>query len=139
MDLTTTVVGSYPTTPTKKELMQSVYGKDPFLKSIQGAVEDQTAAGVGIISDGQTRGDMIRIITQRVGGFSDEGGVIRVVDGFYRKGDIVTEDFRYAKKIAGETRVKGIMTGPVTIAIFVKNEHYKDKRDLVLDLACAVA
>jgi 5-methyltetrahydropteroyltriglutamate--homocysteine methyltransferase len=139
MKLTTTVVGSYPTAPTKKELMQSVYGKDPFFKSIEEAVGDQVAAGVDIISDGQTRGDMIRIVTQRVGGFVDEGGVVRVVDELYRKGDIVTEEFKHAKRIAGGTRVKGILTGPMTIAIFVKNEHYRDRRDLVLDLAGIIA
>jgi len=139
--LITTVVGSYPVQPTKADLLKSLHGKDPYVDCIAEAVKDQIKAGVDVISDGQTRADMIRLVTQKLKGFRDDGkGRIRVVGKIEPKDEIVTKDFLYAKRFADDKAlVKGILTGPCTIASFLQNEHYKDPKELVLDLAGAIA
>ena len=59
-----TVVGSLPVEKNKpsnfKDKILNIFGAyDPFKNAIQNAVFTQLDAGVDIISDGQTRGDMI--------------------------------------------------------------------------------
>ncbi|HLY32463.1 MAG TPA: hypothetical protein VKQ36_15670, partial [Ktedonobacterales bacterium] len=58
LPLLTTVVGSYPTDGL------------PPRRAIQRAVEDQIAAGIDLISDGQVRGDMIAIFARAIPGFA---------------------------------------------------------------------
>lgn len=138
--LITTVIGSYPVQPTKAELVSALYGKDPFLKCIDESVNDQIAAGVDIISDGQVRADMIRLVTAKLKGFRDDGGRIRVAEKIEYNGDIVTKDFIHAKNAADDKAlVKGILTGPCTLASFLKNEYYADAKTLIFDLADALA
>ena len=139
-ELITTVVGSYPSEPSKTELMGGMYGKDPYLKSITRAVKDQINAGIDIISDGQTRGDMIRIFTNRIGGLSEVDGVIQVVGRIQHTQDILGEDFKYAKKVTEEKALlKGVITGPNTLASFLQNQYYGVKKSLLFDLAGVLA
>ncbi|MBN2518404.1 MAG: methionine synthase [Candidatus Altiarchaeota archaeon] len=139
-DLITTVVGSYPAEPSRAELMGGMYGKDPYLKSIERAVKDQVDAGVEIISDGQTRGDMIRIFTNKISGIAEADGVIRVTGRIQHNQDILGEDFRYAREVAGsKALVKGVITGPNTLASFVQNAYYGVRKSLLFDLANVLA
>lgn len=111
-------------------------GNDPYLKSIKEAIRDQIRAGVDIISDGQTRGDMISSIASKLDGI--EGDKIKW--DVRHKGDITTKDYLQAEMFAeGRALVKGILTGPFTLASYLKNEHYKDPRELILDIAGALA
>lgn len=106
--LLTTVVGSYPT------------GDLPPRRAVQRAVEDQLAAGIELIADGQVRGDMIATFAARIPGFAQAAdGVWEVVDALdLPAAPITADDFALARRIAGQrATVKGIVTGPVTLAL----------------------
>ena len=106
--LLTTVVGSYPT------------GGLPPRRAIQRAVEDQIAAGVELIGDGQPRGDMIGAFAGRIPGFrlADDGvwEVAAALD--LPDAPIAALDYAFARGLAaGRAELKGIVTGPITLAL----------------------
>jgi len=98
----TTVIGSYP-------LKFAELGPD----AIRLAVEDQLAAGIDLVTDGQTRYDMIEYFARAVEGYEYDGK--SVITGKIGRGrpDEFVSDFRLAKSYA--PRVKGRITGPVTL------------------------
>ncbi|MDD1708941.1 MAG: methionine synthase [Methanoregulaceae archaeon] len=130
--LPTTVVGSYPV----------VTGKgfsgilDPFRAAVRTAVSDQLAAGIDIISDGQVRGDMVKIFTSRLPGMRGTEVIGKVSPP---ESPITLGDTRYA--IGRAPRVKGIITGPTTLsfALHISTPVYRDRQDLAMDLATALA
>lgn len=108
LPLMTTVVGSYPTD-----------GMPPR-RAIQRAIEDQVAAGIELVSDGQPRGDMISVFTAHIPGFRRaDDGVWEVVDALdLPRAPIAVEDFALARQLlAGRAELKGIVTGPMTLAL----------------------
>ena len=130
--LPTTVVGSYPV----------VTGKgfsgilDPYRDAVRTAVSDQLAAGIDIISDGQVRGDMVKIFTSRVPGLKGADVIGKVTPP---EDPITLGDTRYA--ISQAPRVKGIITGPTTLsfALHISTPIYRDRSELAVDLARALA
>lgn len=103
----TTVIGSYP-----------VVGEG--LEAIRTAVNDQLEAGIEIISDGQTRKDMVSYFADHIPGFKAEGGKAKIV-GKIRPPDEtpIIDDLIFAKNLAGDKgEVKAIVTGPVTMVFF---------------------
>lgn len=133
MKIKTTVIGSYPVIGE---------GKD----AIRTAVMDQIQSGVEIISDGQTRKDMVAYFADHIPGFKVEGGKSMIV-GKIRPPDEtpIVEDLRYAKSLAkAKAEVKAIITGPVTMVFFAElcnTAPYKGFRDEALyrDIAEALA
>lgn len=106
--LLTTVAGSYPS------------GGLPPRRAIQRAVEDQIAAGVDLISDGQMRGDMIATFASRIPGFRlADDGVWEIEAALDVPAEpIAVADFAFARGLAGgRADVKGIVTGPITLAL----------------------
>src|SRR5262249_10248609 len=106
--LLTTVVGSYPT------------GGLPPRRAIHKAVEDQIAAGIDLIGDGQPRGDMVSIFVSRFPGFQQaDDGVWEVTDALdMPEAPIAAADYACAGgRAAGGAEVKGVVTGPVTLAL----------------------
>ncbi|WP_423792277.1 methionine synthase [Methanocaldococcus indicus] len=142
----TTVVGSYPVIFKEKlsffEKILETFGLyDKYKYAIEIAVKDQISAGINIISDGQVRGDMIEIFTKNMFGFEDK----RVVSKVEFMKPITLKDILYAKKIAKKlnpnVEIKGIITGPSTIASSVRVENfYTDNKDenLIYDIAAAL-
>jgi len=135
--LIATVIGSYPATwksPTEDEIK----------KAIKVAVDDQLAAGVNLISDGQVRTDMITYFTSRIPGFKVRGkesyivGKIQPTDD-----DTLVRDFKFVKSIVGDkVKVKGIVTGPITLVFSSKMDSsapYNGFRDTKLYEDVAVA
>jgi len=98
----TTVIGSYP-------LKYAELGAD----AIRLAVEDQLAAGIDLVTDGQTRYDMIEYFARAIEGYSFEGKSIITGTIGHGRPDEFMSDFRLAKSLA--PRVKGLVTGPVTL------------------------
>jgi len=131
----TTVIGSYP-------LKYSELGPD----AIRQAVEDQLQAGVDLVTDGQTRYDMIEYFARAIEGYSYEGK--SVVTGKIGRGkpEEFVQDFRMAKSLA--PRVKGLITGPVTLVFSTRlkapysgyrdESVYLDTADALLDIARAL-
>ena len=135
--MVTTVVGSYPTGIT-------INSEDDVRKAIEIAVADQEKLGVQIISDGQVRSDMVGIFAMNMKGYKKIGaryhitGRIEVPDK-----PATVDDYRYAKKIS-KKKVKGIITGPTTMAkssVVDPGSPYKSNSDpeLIYDLAYAQA
>jgi 5-methyltetrahydropteroyltriglutamate--homocysteine methyltransferase len=130
--LPTTVVGSYPV----------VIGTglsailDPYRHAVRTAVEDQLAAGIDIISDGQVRGDMVKIYTSVLPGIRGNEVIGPVLPP---SGPITLADTRYA--LTKATRVKGIITGPTTLsfALHLATPAYRNREELAMDLARALA
>jgi 5-methyltetrahydropteroyltriglutamate--homocysteine methyltransferase len=129
--LLTTAVGSYP----PDDL--------PPKRAIQRAVEDQIAAGIDVISDGQGRADMISLLAEGIPGFR------RAPDGTWEleappqapDDPIVAGDYLLARLLArGRAAVKGVLTGPVTLAFSTRllpDSPYNSSGDpdLLLSLA----
>jgi 5-methyltetrahydropteroyltriglutamate--homocysteine methyltransferase len=108
LPLVTTVVGSYP-----------VDGLPPR-RAIQRAVEDQIAAGIDLISDGQVRGDMLAQFAARIPGFRRaDDGVWEITDALdLPDTPAAATDYAFARGLAaGGAELKGVITGPLTLAL----------------------
>lgn len=130
--LPTTVVGSYPAV--KPKGLRLFGGKSD--EALETAVADQIEAGVDIISSGQVRGDMISSLTSLLPGI--KGSAVKGTIGKPLK-PLTLADTQYA--MSKTPKVKGILTGPTTLAHALKIETplYRDRGELILDLAQAIA
>ncbi len=129
--LATTVVGSYPVV--KGSGLRSLF--DPLHSAVETAVADQIAAGIDIISDGQVRGDMIGAFSGKIPGIKGQEVVGKIQPA---STSITVADTKYARSKA--PRVKGIVTGPSTLAhgLHISTPVYRNKEELAADLAAAL-
>jgi 5-methyltetrahydropteroyltriglutamate--homocysteine methyltransferase len=129
--LATTVVGSYPVV--KGGGLRSLF--DPLHAAVETAVSDQISAGIDIISDGQVRGDMIGAFASKLPGVKGQEIIGKVQPA---SGSITVGDTKYA--LSKAPKVKGIITGPTTLAhgLHISTPIYRNKEELVLDLAAAL-
>jgi 5-methyltetrahydropteroyltriglutamate--homocysteine methyltransferase len=129
--LATTVVGSYPVV--KGSGLRSLF--DPLHNAVETAVADQIAAGIDIISDGQVRGDMIQAFVSKLPGIKGQEVIGKVQPA---SGPITVGDTKYA--LGKAPKVKGIITGPTTLAhgLHISTPMYRDKEELALDLVAAL-
>jgi len=129
--LATTVVGSYPVV--KGSGLRSLF--DPLHTAVETAVADQIAAGIDIISDGQIRGDMIQVFASNLPGVKGQEVIGKVQPA---SGPITVGDTKYA--LLKAPKVKGIITGPTTLAhgLHISTPMYRNKEELALDLAAAL-
>ncbi|MCK4222180.1 MAG: methionine synthase [Dehalococcoidia bacterium] len=124
----TTVIGSYP-------LSYDELGKQAIIRSVR----DQMDAGIHLVSDGQTRYDMVEYYARAIEGYRYDAKSFIV--GKIGKGNPQTllDDLRIAR--AATPHVKGIITGPVTLVFSSEiNGYYKGYRDaeVYLDTARAL-
>jgi 5-methyltetrahydropteroyltriglutamate--homocysteine methyltransferase len=108
-------------------------------------VEFQNSIGIDVVVDGeQYRGDMVAFFAEELPGL-EIGGLVRSYGNRYYRKPIATgpigrdhpvtvEWWEYAQSLTDKP-VKGMLTGPYTICDWSFNEHYANRRDLVLDLA----
>jgi len=135
--MTTTVVGSYPTGI-------KIQSEEDVRKAIEIAVTDQDKAGISIVSDGQVRADMIGIFALNLKGYKKDGARYKVIGRIEVPDKPATvADYLYAKKHS-KAKVKGIITGPTTMAkssVVDTGSPYKSNSDpeLIYDLAYAQA
>ncbi|MDR3102456.1 MAG: methionine synthase [Methanocalculaceae archaeon] len=129
--LPTTVVGSYPCV--KNACFSALF--DPYRKAVQFAVAEQVRAGVDIISDGQVRAGMVQAFVSKLPGIS--GSTVIGTVGMPEK-PITVADTNYA--LTQAKYVKGILTGPCTLAYALKIETpaYRNREELVMDLAAVL-
>ena len=128
--LPTTVVGSYPVVPGHgfRSLL------DPLHSAVKTAVDDQVSAGIDIISDGQVRGDMIQAFAGTMPGIKGQEVTGKVQAP---SSPITVGDVRFAHSV--QSRVKGIITGPSTLAhgLHLSTPMYRDRDELAIDIATA--
>lgn len=138
-ELISTVVGSFPSEPSKEALSKSYFtDTDPYLESLRNAVLTQIDAGIELISDGQTRGNMVEIFAKGLRGYRIKEKIEIVSDIKYLS-PITVEDQRLTKNmISDDVGLKGIITGPFTMVKSVENKHYRSEKDAVMDTAEAL-
>ncbi len=129
--LPTTVVGSYPVV--KGGGLKNLF--DPLRTAVETAVDDQIRAGIDIISDGQVRGDMIQVFASKLPGIKGQDVIGQIQPA---SGPITLGDTKYA--LTKTPKVKGIITGPTTLAhgLHIATPMYRSREELVLDLAAAL-
>jgi len=131
--LEATVIGSMPVELDSKRYARKYLEHEydtPYPALIKQAVDAQVEAGVEIVSDGQTRRDFVKLYAS---GFK---GVLiqdrpQVVDEVAYNGPITLEDQEFVKSILPDAiRLKGIVTGPYTLAKNCVDQHYGDVQEL---------
>ncbi|MEM1623129.1 MAG: methionine synthase [Sulfolobales archaeon] len=153
----TTVVGSYPKTEQAENAIKMRKSgriteeefKEMIKPSIREVVTDHLWAGIDIVSDGeQARDDMVVYFAERLKGFGS-GGWVRVFDNEYFKKPIVvgkvewvepiTADlWSYASSVSNGRPVKATLTGPYTMLEWSFDLHYRDRKELIMDIAKAI-
>ncbi|WP_455240874.1 methionine synthase [Methanothermobacter tenebrarum] len=147
----TTVVGSYPSQPSKprnwrEKLLQILGSYDPYKNAIEIAVKDQLKAGIDIISDGQVRGDMISIFASKIPGMKVDNGTSKIITRILPpQNPIGAQDLKFSQKIikrlGGEQEIKGIITGPSTLVYSSRIEGFydpEDKKRAIMDMSEAL-
>lgn len=154
--LPTTAVGSYPKPPylleaRRKHLRQQLSRAELTeleRRATREWIQIQEELGMDLLVDGeQYRGDMVAYFADEMDGFGIAGLVRSYGNRYYpkpvvvgpvgRKAPVTVEWFRYAQSLTRRP-VKGMLTGPYTIAEWSFNEHYPTRRELVLELARAI-
>lgn len=138
-EMLTTVVGSYPARPSSEVLSRSYHSKeDPYQESIRKAIRAQLDSGIELISDGQTRQDMISLFAQGLRGFRSREKWEIVGEVGY-PGPITVEDQRSVRNIIGGTiGLKGIITGPWTLYRGSEDRCYGSEKEAAMDIAQAL-
>lgn len=137
--LATTVVGSYPSVPNRAMLVNYCRGGiDPFPESMRQAVDAQVSAGIDIVSDGQTRNDMVRLFTTKLTGIRMRSKPVIIGEiGF--KSPITAADQITARNIIGPNKLlKGIITGPFTLSMSCNDDHYGSPEKVTMAFASAL-
>lgn len=154
--LPVTAVGSYPKPAylleARRKYLRQQINKDTLTdlerRATREWIQIQEELGMDILVDGeQYRGDMVAYFADEMAGFAIAGLVRSYGNRYYpkpvvigpvgRKAPVTVEWFRYAQSLTGKP-VKGMLTGPYTIAEWSFNEYYATRRDLVLELARAI-
>lgn len=154
--LPTTTVGSFPKPSYLLEARRKVARKqmdpDQLRELERRATEEwirrQEEIGLDILVDGEMyRGDMVAFFADQMEGFRIAGLVRSYGNRYYPKPAVVgpvgrrkpltVEWFAFAQGLTTRP-VKGMLTGPYTIAEWSFNEYYPTGRELVLELARAI-
>jgi len=137
--LISTVVGSFPSDPSRELLANSYYRKiDPYMYSLRDAVKNQIEAGIELVSDGQTRGGMIEIFAEGLRGFRIKEKT-EIISKIEHTEPIILEDMKETRKMIPDFNgVKGIITGPWTMVNSVDDQYYDSKMKAVMDTAEAL-
>jgi len=144
----TTTIGSYPVFPSHEDI--DYYEKmvekgldqelvDPFLWSIEESVKDFSAAGIEMLSTGQTRGDIYSLFLDQslVNGIQWDGPQAVVSGKLSRVSSLRLPDVRFARSVAPKhLALKEPITDAYTLARFAKisTGSYKDTRELARDI-----
>ena len=164
MAIRTTVVGSYPKPPaegrtfvlrkTLHALERGEASEDDLRRAFDDlareVIEEQEAAGIDLVTDGQVRwDDILTPFARHMAGF-EIGGLLRWFDNnvYYRRpvctgpiewrGPASVDAFKYARSVA-KVDVKAVVPGPITFARLSVDEHYDDYEEFVLAIARVLA
>jgi 5-methyltetrahydropteroyltriglutamate--homocysteine methyltransferase len=108
----------------------------------------QEDVGLDVLVDGEMyRGDMVAYFAENLDGMAVSGLVRSYGNRYYKKpvavgpvrrtGPITVDWWRYAQSLTPRP-VKGMLTGPYTLCDWSFDDHYGDRREMVLALAEAV-
>jgi 5-methyltetrahydropteroyltriglutamate--homocysteine methyltransferase len=151
--LLTTSVGSFPKPPelmeARSRFRRGAISRDALAaaeaKATQEVIALQEELGLDILVHGEMeRGDMVAYFAEHWDGFELSLPVRSYGNRYYqkpvvtgtvgRRGPLTVAAWEAAQALT-EKPVKGMLTGPYTIADWSFNQAYPDRRSLVLDLA----
>ena len=154
--LLTTAVGSYPKpdyitrarTQVARGKMEPCELRELEKQATAHWIQVQEELGLDILVDGEMyRGDMVTYFSENMAGFKISGLVRSYGNRYYRKpiavgpvgrgAPISLEWWKYAQGLTSRP-VKGMLTGPYTMAEWSFNEHYPTFEEFVLDMARVV-
>ncbi len=154
--LKTTTVGSFPKPEYLKKARADFRQNKISVGQLKELEKKATVEWIGIqeeidldiLVDGEMyRGDMATYFAENLNGFKISGLVRSYGNRYYRKPIVIDkvkrekpitlEMFKFAQGLTKKP-IKGMLTGPYTIADWSFNEYYPDRRSLVLDLAEAI-
>lgn len=152
----TTTVGSFPKPPylleARRKWLRGQIEPEALRELERQAtrewIQRQEELGLDVLVDGEMyRGDMVAYFADELEGFAIAGLVRSYGNRYYpkpvvtgpvgRKRPITVDWFRFAQSLTGKP-VKGMLTGPYTIAEWSFNEYYPTRRELVMELARAI-
>ncbi|HEY8498197.1 MAG TPA: methionine synthase [Limnochordales bacterium] len=151
--LLTTSVGSFPK-PDYLLKARSAFARGEISReqlaeqerrATEACIRLQERLGIDILVHGEMeRGDMTTYFAEQMDGFAISGLVRSYGNRYYRKPIVVgpigrrrpmaVEAFKFAQSLT-DRPVKGMLTGPYTMADWSFNDHYPNRRALVLRLA----
>ncbi len=154
--LPTTSVGSFPKpayiTSARAKAARGELSPEELKQLERRAVEHwirlQEELDMDVLVDGEMyRGDMVTYFSEHLEGFAISGLVRSYGNRYYRKpiavgpagrkSDITIDWWRFAQSLT-DRPVKGMLTGPYTIADWSFNEYYPTREAFVMDLAQVV-
>ena len=154
--LWTTAVGSYPKSPELLQARNRLSRGEIDVEELQilerQATEHwirlQEELGMDVLVDGETyRGDMVTYFSEYMEGFEISGLVRSYGNRYYRKpvavapvgrrSSITVDWWRFSQGLT-DRPVKGMLTGPYTMADWSFNEYYRTREEFVMELARAV-
>lgn len=136
----TCVIGSYPPQIDTVELIHSYFNQEEvsWEKYITYAVNDMVNAGIDIVSDGQTRDPFIQIFTRKLKGCRTRNRT-EIVDKIEYDAPIILEDQKFVRGLIPKNKkLKGVITGPHTLANSCVDLHYNDEKKMAFDFAYAL-
>ncbi len=137
----TTIIGSYPLFPNRGKIMQNYfhhYTCDSWKPLIQQVIDDLNTARIDILSDGQTRDPFVQLFARKLKGCRLRNRVEIIDDIGYTK-PITVDDQRYIQSfIPQEKQLKGVITGPYTLAKSCIDLYYHDEQEVAFSFAHAL-
>ena len=154
--LLTTAVGSYPKpdyiTKARSRVARDGMSREELedleKKATSHWIEVQEELGLDVLVDGEMyRGDMVTYFSEEMEGFAISGLVRSYGNRYYRKpiavgpvgrkAPVTVKWWKYSQGLTDKP-VKGMLTGPYTIADWSFNEYYPSREAFILDVARAV-
>ena len=155
-NLLTTSVGSFPKPPelqaARNKMLRGELGANELEQMEREAtafwIKTQEELGIDILVDGEMdRGDMVTYFSELLDGFTISGLVRSYGNRYYRKpiavgpigrkSPMTLKTWEYAQSLTDKP-VKGMLTGPYTIAEWSFNEYYSTFEEFVMEVAKVV-
>jgi len=137
----TCVIGSYPVKVDALDLVRDYFDQrenKSWNKYIKTAVTEMLKAGVDIVSDGQTRDPFIQLFARKLKGCRVRDRV-EIVDKIEYRDPITVEDQKYVRTMIPRNKmIKGVITGPFTLAKSCVDLYYHDEKKMAFDFAYAL-
>lgn len=136
-----TVIGSYPAEVDRLQMMESYFQRlqsPSWQPVIRQAVKRMVDAGVGLVSDGQTRDPFMTIFTRGFGGCQvrERTEVVEPVEFIE---PVTLSDLEFVRSVLPkDKKLLGLVVGPHTLSQSVVDNVYDDEKELAFAFAEAL-
>lgn len=140
--IATTVIGSYPCALDGAEYARLYFENMPSFanqRSMKDAVDDMVGAGIDIVSDGQTKSDFITLFAGCFSNVVMQEHPVVIGEIEYVGPKTLDDQETVRGMIPKNKSLKGIVTGPYTLAKSSKDMHYRDLEKLSFEYARGLA